>query len=279
MALKNGAVTKYFFVGGGIVFLLLTLGFLLQMSWATALWPWPDDCLSYIFIASITAAVAAPMIWIGLSGEYAAAQGGAIGLAVAAAGTAIYLYHVNGREENAQLLTTAVVFAIFVPLNLIIFLWSRGIPIRDQRDEPIMVEFSLLLFVIVLVLVGSALLRQTPLVFPWAVKPESSVIFGLMFFAAAIYFFSALRVPKWHSARGQLIGFLAYDVVLIGPFLSHLNRVGPEHRTSLIIYILLVIVSGVFSAYYLFIDRTTRPWPIQTYPDQESASANDVFQE
>lgn len=274
MTLKNGSITKYLFIGGGIIFLLLTLGFFFQMSWATALWPWPDTRLSYIFIAAITAAVAAPMIWIGLSGEYGAANGGAVSLATAAAGTSIYLFYLNNHQQNAQVRVTAVVFAIFVLLNLLIYLWSRRIPIRDQRDEPLMVEFTLLLFIIVLVLVGSALLRQTPLVFPWPVKPESSVIFGLMFFAAAIYFFSALRVPKWHSARGQLLGFLTYDLVLIGPFLSHFSSVGPEHRTSLSIFTLLIIISALFSAYYLFINRTTRPWPIEETAQVESSPTN-----
>jgi hypothetical protein len=274
MALRNGSITKFLFIGGGIIFLLLTLGFFFQMSWATALWPWPDTRLSYIFIAAITAAVAAPMIWIGLSGEYGAANAGAVSLAIAAAGTSIYLFYLNSRQPNSQVWITAVVFAIFVLLNLLIYLWSRRIPIRDQRDEPLMVEFTLLLFIIVLVLVGSALLRQTPLVFPWPVNPESSVIFGLMFFAAAIYFFSALRVPKWHSARGQLLGFLAYDLVLIGPFLSYFSSVAPEHRTSLSIFTLLIIVSALFCSYYLFINRTTRPWSIEEAPQAEASPAN-----
>lgn len=266
MALNNESITKALFVGGGVIFLILTLGFFFEMPWATALWPWPDSPLSYSFIAAITAAVAAPMIWIGLSGEYGAAQGGALSLAVAAAGTALYLFYLNGRQQNSQILITAVAFALFVPLNLLIFLWSRKIPIRDQRDEPLMVEFTLLLFIIVLILVGWALIRQTLLVFPWPVKAQSSVIFGLMFFAAAIYFFTALRVPKWHSARGQLLGFLAYDCVMIVPFLLHFGRVQPEHRTSLTIYTLLIVVSGLFSAYYLFVNRTTRPWHIQEAP-------------
>jgi hypothetical protein len=265
---KNGRITKSLFVGGGMIFLMLTLGFFLQMPWAAALWPWPDSRLSYIFIASITAAVAAPMIWIGLSGEYGVARGGAISLAVAAAGTAIYLFYLYSREHDTQILVTAVFFALFVPLNLLIYLWSRRIPIRDQRDEPIMVEFSLLLFIIVLILVGSALLRQTLRVFPWPVNPESSVIFGLMFIAAAIYFFTALRVPKWHNARGQLLGFLAYDLVLIGPFLAHFSTVQPEHTTSLIIYTLLIILSGAFAVFYLFINKSTRSWQIQENPTQ-----------
>jgi len=149
---------------------------------------------------------------------------------------------------------------------LLIWRWSRKIPIRDQREKPIMVEFSFVLFVIVLILVSSALLRQAPLVFPWPVKPESSVIFGLMFVGAIVYLLSALRVPKWHSARDPLLSFLAHDIVLIGPFLAHFSSVEAAHKTSLTIYSMILVYSGLLAIYFLFIDKTTRSWRIQDNP-------------
>ncbi len=219
----NDRNIRAFFIGGGVLFLILTLGFFLQMPWAAALWPWPIPPLTNIFIASITAAVGAPMIWIGLSGEFGAARGGATALGIAAAGTAIYLFYLYSRERDLQLLVTAVFFALFVPLNLLIYFWSRQIAIRDQREKPIMVEFSFVFFIILLILVGWALIRQAPRIFPWPMKPETSLIFGMIFVGAIFYFLAALRMPNWDSARGQLLGILAHDLVLVGPFLAHIR--------------------------------------------------------
>jgi hypothetical protein len=58
------------------VVLVATGGFYFQMPWATSLWPWPDGRLSYIFIASILAAIVVPVVWITLVGEWGAAAGG-----------------------------------------------------------------------------------------------------------------------------------------------------------------------------------------------------------
>lgn len=259
----NAKTIGTLFVIGGIVYLVLTVGFFFQLPWATGLWPWPDGRLSYIFIASITAAVAAPLIWIGLTREFGAAKGGAVNLGIAAAGMSVYLFLLYGDNQETQILVTAIASAIFALINVGIYLWSRRLPIRDQRTMPRLVRISFVVFTIVLLLVGTLLVLQKPVVFPWPLKPESSVIFGLIFLGAATYFAIALNSTKWHSARGQLIGFLAYDLILIGPFLAHFSAVKAEHRVSLILYILVLVYSGALAVYYLFINKITRPWKIQ----------------
>jgi hypothetical protein len=249
---------------GGVIFLLLTVGFFFQLPAVTAFWPWPEGRLSYIFISSIMAAIAAPLIWIGLSGEFAAARGGALNLAVASAGTSIYLFSLYARSGDLPILITAIASGIAAPLIMGIFLWSRRIPFLDQRPLPGIVKVSFVGFAVILLIVGLMLVFRAPVVFPWPLKPESSVIFGLIFLGAALYFLAALQVPLWHAARGQLLGFLAYDLVLIGPFLAHFEAVLPEHRLSLIIYTLVLVYSGGLAIYYLFINTITRSWKIQT---------------
>ncbi len=251
------------FILGGIMALVLTLGFFFQLSWATDLWPWPDGRLSYIFISSITAAIAVPMIWIGLSGEFGAAKGGAINLGVAAIGSSIYFFLIYLRDRELQFLVTAVISTFFVLINALIYSWSKKIPIQDNRSMPLLVKISFVLFSIILLLVGTLLVLQRPTLFPWPLKPESSVIFGSIFLGASLYFASSLTIPKWHNAKGQLLGFLAYDLVLIGPFLAHFNTVKDEHRLSLVIYTSILLYSGALAIYYLFLSRSTRSWKIQ----------------
>jgi len=257
--LKQGPL----FIIGGIVYLIVTIGFFFQLPWAKALWPWPDGRLSYIFIASIAAAIAAPIIWIGLTKEIGTAKGGAINLGVTATGVSIHLFQLYARNQEMYILILAIISAIAVPILVVIFNWSRKYEVRDIRPLPGLIKISFIVFFIVLILTGFNLVRQAPVVFPWPLKPESSVIFGWIFLGAATYFATALSDPKWHSARGQLLGFLAYDLILIGPFLGHLNVVKDEHRLSLIIYIAVLVYSGALAVYYLFINKMTRSWKIQ----------------
>jgi hypothetical protein len=140
-------------------------------------------------------------------------------------------------------------------------LWSTiRVPIRDTRPIPVLVKISFAVFIIALILVGGALILKTPNILPWSVTPELGVMCGWMFLGAAAYFAYSLVRPSWHNSAGQLAGFLAYDVILIVPFLQRLPTTAPELRTSLIIYLIVVIYSGLLAIYYLFINPTTRIW-------------------
>lgn len=56
------------------------------------------------------------------------------------------------------------------------------------------------------------------------------------------------------TAVGQLLGYLAYDVVLNVPFLQHLAVVDPTHRVNLIINIGVILFSAGLALFYLFIN-------------------------
>ena len=81
---KQGGMTaiRMALVAGGVVVLAVSVVFLLAPDWAQYLWPWEMSRLSRIFIASILAASAIPVIWEGLTDEMAAVAYGSIDLAV-----------------------------------------------------------------------------------------------------------------------------------------------------------------------------------------------------
>jgi hypothetical protein len=81
-----------------------------------------------------------------------------------------------------------------------------------------------------------------------------------MFLGAAVYFAYGLLRPSWLNSAGQLIGFLAYDLVLIVPFLTRLPATAPEFRLGLYIYTTVVTLSGLLAIYYLFLHKPTREW-------------------
>jgi hypothetical protein len=95
-------------------------------------------------------------------------------------------------------------------------------------------------------------------VFPWELNPDSSVVFGCIFLGDAFYFIYGLFRPRWGNAFGQLLSFLAYDLVLIIPFVLLFDTVKPDHRINLIVYTAVLIYSGGLAAYYLLINPRTR---------------------
>ena len=83
-------------------------------------------------------------------------------------------------------------------------------------------------------------------------------VFGCIFLGDAFYFLYGMFRPNWHNALGQLLSFLAYDLVLIFPFIGLISTVEPDLLVSLIIYIIVLMYSAGLAVYYLFIDSQTR---------------------
>jgi hypothetical protein len=137
------------------------------------------------------------------------------------------------------------------------FLWSRRLPLTDPRPTPMLVRVSFGIFIVLLFLAGGALILRMP-VFPWDLNPDSSVIFGCIFLGDAFYFLYGLFRPRWGNAFGQLLSFLAYDLILIVPFVLLFATVKPERMLSLVVYMAVLIYSGGLAIYYLLLNPQTR---------------------
>ncbi len=249
---------RYVVIVGSSLMLVLAAGYVLRQPWATATWPWPQGRLAHIFVGSILAAMAAASLWIALSAEWGATAAGAFNLVVMQSGMAAYLLRLYGRLDRERLLVSAIVCAGFALFNVGLFLWSRRYPIRDPRPAPRPVRISFLVFTLVLLGAGTALVLGVDNVMPWPLRPESGVMFGWIFIGDACYFLYALLRPRWHNATAQLWSFLVYDLVLLPPLLAHFREVRPEHRTSLVIYVAVLLYSGALAVYYLFLNPATR---------------------
>lgn len=68
---------------------------------------------------------------------------------------------------------------------------------------------------------------------------------------------------RWDNAGGQLLGFLGYDLVLIGPFLRRFATLPPGHTLSLVTYVIVLLYSGALAVYFLVLARPTRRWPVK----------------
>jgi hypothetical protein len=242
---------------GGVFIMALALGFAYQAPLAIRVWPWSVSPLTYLFIGSILAAVSVAMFWIGWIEEYGALPAGTLNVFVIALTTTLYFFSLILKDGRGDFWPYTLLGLVSIVMSALTFLWSRRLPLKDSRPTPRLVLISFGIFVIALILAAGALLFRQP-IFPWTLTPESSIIFGCIFLGDAFYFIHALVYPCWHNAAGQLLSFLAYDLVLIFPFLRLFETVKPEFRFSLTVYVLVLVYSGLLAVYYLFINRETR---------------------
>ena len=242
---------------GGLFMLVLAAGFVFQVPIVTSLWPWPDGRYSYLFIGSILAAAAAAMLWTGWTGETGALPAGSLNIFVIGLTTMVYFFQLVIQQGRRDLIPFGIAALLAAIASGASFLWSRRLPFTDPRPTPALVRISFGVFIASLFLAGGALLFQAP-IFPWALDPDSSVIFGCIFIGDAFYFLYALLRPRWQNAFGQLLSFLAYDLVLIGPFLALFPTVKSEHQINLIVYTAVLIYSSALAVYYLFLHPSTR---------------------
>lgn len=247
----------YLTVLGGLFILALAIGFIFQIPAAISIWPWPDGPLSHLFIGSILAAVSVAALWIGGTGEFGALPAGSLNILVIAVSTSIYFFQLASQEGRQNMMFFGIISVFMAIVSGAAFLWSRRIPLSASSPTPGLVRASFGIFLAALILASGALIFKIP-VFPWALNRDSSVIFGCIFLGDAFYFLYGLLYPRWKNAFGQLLSFLAYDLVLIPPFLLLFKTVQPEYMLNLVVYVGVLIYSGAVAVYYLFINPQTR---------------------
>jgi hypothetical protein len=239
--------------------IVLAAAFFTQQPVIDALWPFQyTSTLSFIFMSSIALAAAASTLWCIVEREEAGFAGIALDYLMLFAAMLILVLQIYSRTQRPALLPLIIVSGLTLLFGLWLFSWSRHLPFRDQQTTPYPVRFAFGFFIIALFIVGGLLVAKQPDILPWAVSQEIALFYGWFFIGAAVYFIYGLLQPKWGNAGGQLAGFLAYDLVLIVPFLQHLSDVRPEHRLGLYVYIVVVVSSGLLATYYLFFNPSTR---------------------
>jgi hypothetical protein len=247
-------------------------GFITKASWMTPVWPWPEVGMSFTWIGSITLAIVAPLLCIAITREFAALAGLGINFFVVGAATAAYMGWRIWRWNDA-IAVPMVESLLFALIGAGVFLWSRRLKVRDARPMPAFVRAVFVVFVIVLVTTGSAVVLQTERVFPWNLQAPTSTIFGIVFFGAAALFVHAIANPRWAYAAAPLWSFLAYDLVLFVPYGRMLSGSAADANAimddygggnatvnlpSLTAFLVVLSASCLIALYALFINPATR---------------------
>lgn len=234
----------------------LAVGYVLQQPWAVRMWPWETGRLSYIFLAAMLTAVGLAAAWIAISGETGSLPAGFLNLTVTLGGIAIYPT-LWGTTPDVPL---AVAIAGLALINLALFRWTRRLPQPSSDPVPRIVRVSFVGFTLILAVVGIALLLRRPGVMPWPIDPDTSAVFGWMFFGDAWYFAYAAARPNWASARAQLWSFLGYDLVLFLPLAATLADPPPDLRVNVLVYLAVLAYSGALALYFLILNPASRGW-------------------
>jgi hypothetical protein len=246
---------------------VLAVGYAVQADWATATWPFETGRLSNLFLAAILAAIAVPTVWVSATREWGALRASALFPLLMLTGMAAFLIGLEISGDESGLVPTALAIALGALYAAVLIVATARIPLRNTRPVPRLVRASFAVFAVVLVATGVALVAGADNVIPWPADADSLVMFGLIFWAAAsTYVWGALQ-PMWGYVIAPLLGFLAYDVMLLPPLVDHFSDVAPEQRASLVAYVAVLVYSGALAAYYLLIRRDTRLWAGESAPD------------
>jgi hypothetical protein len=238
-----------------VVLLCLAAGFIFRQPWAIETWPFRyTGGMSYNFVASILAAAAASILYCGLSRDPRAMFGVGIDAAVIN-GPVAYLALSSG---DASMRSFGVAAAATAAAGLGVCVWSRRYAWRDKQPTPVLVRVALAIFVVALWVVGSAMAAGSQKILPWEVSPEVARIYGWTFLGASTYLLYGAVVGVWSNAAGQLLGFLAYDLVLIPPFIDYFGHVAPDRLLNHVVYSTVVGVSAVLAVFYCFVLPRTR---------------------
>ncbi len=232
---------------------VLALNFSLELPGAVHWYPWPDGRLSRVWIGSMFAAYTLPLGWLALVGERRAAGPGYLALALTGFGLG---WHFNEEMVRQQLpgLSAYAMGALSLGIGSSgMALWASLSPESgDKRLSPSWLRWFVFAPVVFVVGVAALLLvLRHPRIFPWPLKPETSVMFGIIFFASAVYHSFTVIRSEWRHAKGQLLGFVGYNCVLIGPYFGHFWTVKPLHRLSLIGFFIIILATTLVAVFVL----------------------------
>jgi hypothetical protein len=213
-------VVRVFCIALALIQAVIGFGLIKDFDWAIEGWPLPDVKMTYKFLASIAAAIAAPCAWVVWRNELGALQGVGFELMVGQPALGGYLLWLAADRRELALAILGIALLVFGVIWAAVYLWSKRVPIRDTRPLPGLFRASFIVICAILVVLGVALTLQVDNIFPWAVSPENSTVIGFIFLSAALLFGWIVVHPTWVSGEMALTSFLAYGMVLVFPYID-----------------------------------------------------------
>lgn len=243
----------------GTMVLLYSLAMFFRLPIATQFWIWPKaPPLTFAFAGSWFAGGGTALVWYGLVRHWAALHALLLTVLVAYAGSATHLFAKHTLPGNERYLFNAALFGIGALTAAGVLAALARVPPPADRPVPVVIRWAFLLFAAILLPTGVSLIFDAQHVFPVPLRTDMAVVYGWFFLGSFVYYFYGFLKPSDLTTTGPMLSFLVYDLLLIPRFLGYWDAVGPELRTSLFVYLSVLIGSAIFCGFFLFIDRRTR---------------------
>lgn len=243
----------------GASLFLLALGMFFLVPGATRIWIWPETPpLGFVFVAAMLAGAGTPLIWIGLSGHLSAIRAAMLAGMVANTGIALHLYVRHALPGKERYLPFAALFACGTILACAVFRWSGRLPRASERHCPPVIRWVFLVFSAILLPVGFAMVVGIPRIFPIPLTPDMAAVYGWFLLGSFAYYLHGFWKPSPLNTTGHLLSFLIYDLLMLPSYSKYWTVVAPEFRTSLFVYLTVLITSAVLCGHFLLLDPRTR---------------------
>lgn len=178
---------------------------------------------------------------------------------------ALALWPWPADDPLGNIFTAAVAAAVAASLlwvgasgHLAAFFHGQRMDRREDVPTPAPVRWAFAGIIALLVPVGVALTQGVAHVLPWPQEPSAQAVCGWLCLGTAVYLSCGFLLPQWQDACGQLVGLLAHDLVLAGPYLERLASATAEDRPSLTMHLAIMAGSALLAVYYLVLHPTTR---------------------
>lgn len=247
----TGTIRRAVWLGVAALQAVLAFGFVTRAAWATSLWPWEEGRLSYLFLGSVLAALAAGGALVVWRQSWRGALPSLIAVAVLFGGLGVECARLSLRGEAAAGAQALALGCLATALGAVVLGFDVARLPGDPQRLAALPRLSCVVFSLALIGAGAALLAGAPHVFPWPLSPQTARLFGLIFLGLSLsYGLTAL----WGSRESGLValaGFLVYDLVLLPPFVAHFATVTPERLLSLSLYVAVLIYSATLAVWVL----------------------------
>lgn len=244
-----GTIRKAVWLGVAALQAVLAFGFVTRAGWATGLWPWDEGRLSYLFLGSVLAALAAGGALVVWRQSWRGALPSLIAVAVLFGGLGAECARLWLRGEAAA--GAFVLACLATALGAVVL----GIDVSrlpgGQRRLAALPRLSCAVFSLALIGAGAALLAGAPHVFPWPLSPQTARLFGLIFLGLSLSYGLTALWAGHESGLVALAGFLVYDLILLPPFVAHFASVTPERLLSLSLYVAVLVYSAALAIWVL----------------------------
>ena len=239
-------------IAEGVLVSIVGIGFAINSSAVTWLWPCPDHPMTGVLLAALLVSYGSGSIFVACTADWrGATSGGALALVVGFGGFALAISTSEYSGHATQVLPHAIVLGAIALVSACAVYAGQSSERSPTLPAPLLVRATLLVLALGLALMGYGLLAGWHGILPWHVDAPTAILVGWLFIGfAADYVLTALQGNR-SACDVLLFGIVVYNSVMILPLLRGMAIASPDELASLTGNIIGMFATTLFSGYFL----------------------------